>query len=399
MATKINNGIKYVPFDNRKSLQSLATKNVGRTISPNTTVGKIMHSRLGTARDHCLVAIKNVGLSTYLLHGYALTYPPKNMVYCITPKVGCTFWKRIFRFLNKDYVGEPKNPFDITRMFSHFGPINHMEKIDLTPGNITILARNFTFTFVRDPYARLWSAYVDKFLLPDFWVAFGKNIVAQNRPNATQKSLKCGHDVSFREFLQHILNRIKLGRRVSSHYLPIHQLCSPCHIHFDAIGKLETFKQDVDYILRRLGLSFLMENYTFQTHEEDEIVTLIDYNFWLEKRLPEECFDPVTIAERLWKALQLKGYLDETETFPEDSMKHLNKPETIRQELKDRVFKSLYARRSPDRHWMTRRKWLVEGYKPVSNFVLKELLEVFQYDFEMFGYQKKPADIFEGRYL
>ncbi|KAL3873219.1 hypothetical protein ACJMK2_036360 [Sinanodonta woodiana] len=213
-------------------------------------------------------------------------------------------------------------------------------------------------------------------------------------------SLKCGHDVSFHEFLQHILKRLKLGRRVSNHYLPIHQICSPCHVHFDAIGKLETFKQDVDYILERLGLSFLIENYTFQTYEEEEVVMLIDYNFWLEKRLPEECFDPVMIAERLWKALQLRGYLDDAETFPEDSIKRLNKPDTIRQELQNHVFKSRSGRRLVERHWITqRRKWLVEAYKPLSNTVLNELLEIFQYDFEMFGYQEKPVDIFEGRFM
>ena len=27
----------------------------------------------------------------------------------------------------------------------------------------------FRFMFVREPYRKLWSAYVDKFLLPDFW--------------------------------------------------------------------------------------------------------------------------------------------------------------------------------------------------------------------------------------
>ena len=51
----------------------------------------------------------------------------KNMAYCVVPKAGCTFWINVFRFLHGDtgrrmYV----TPFDIPRLFTHYGPLKHM---------------------------------------------------------------------------------------------------------------------------------------------------------------------------------------------------------------------------------------------------------------------------------
>ena len=63
------------------------------------------------------------------------------------------------------------------------------------------------FMFARDPYTRIWSAYLDKFVLPLFWHT-GKEVVKEMRNNATKASLECGHDVTFKEFLFYILGML-----------------------------------------------------------------------------------------------------------------------------------------------------------------------------------------------
>ena len=51
-----------------------------------------------------------------------------NISYCVVPKVGCTFWLNVFRFLHGD-TG-PKNytsPFHIPRVITHYGPRKRMK--------------------------------------------------------------------------------------------------------------------------------------------------------------------------------------------------------------------------------------------------------------------------------
>ena len=46
------------------------------------------------------------------------------------------------------------------------------------------------FMVTRDPFARLWSAYVDKFILPDFWGHTGIYVVRRFRKNPTAVAKK-----------------------------------------------------------------------------------------------------------------------------------------------------------------------------------------------------------------
>ena len=49
-----------------------------------------------------------------------------------------------------------------------------------------VAPRSLRFLVTRDPFARLWSAYVDKFLLPDFWGHFGLSVVRRFRKAPTE---------------------------------------------------------------------------------------------------------------------------------------------------------------------------------------------------------------------
>ena len=133
---------------------------------------------------------------------------------------------------------------------------------DLSSYNATAikyrLENYFKFVFVRQPFERLVSAYLDKFK-PDrvdkrYQPIFGAYIVKNYRRNATEKALKEGNDVTFEEFVRYLLDpKTRKKKRFNQHWLSFHETCHPCYVHFDFIGKFETLRDDAAYVIKELG--------------------------------------------------------------------------------------------------------------------------------------------------
>ncbi|RUS91637.1 hypothetical protein EGW08_000610, partial [Elysia chlorotica] len=97
------------------------------------------------------------------------------MLYCVVPKAGCTFWKRIFRSFETKTNPRKEDVFNISRASVH-------DALDGGKGSIYSLWRHGMDRFptrllvTRDPYSRLISTYLDKIYLPDFWNYESKEI-------------------------------------------------------------------------------------------------------------------------------------------------------------------------------------------------------------------------------
>ncbi len=81
------------------------------------------------------------------------------------------------------------------------------------------------------------------------------------RENPSRDSLVTGHDVTFREFSLYILGLWAQHKLVSGdgHWMRYEDLCQPCAIQYDYIGKYETLEQDAEHILSRLNLTHLVQ--------------------------------------------------------------------------------------------------------------------------------------------
>ena len=106
------------------------------------------------------------------------------------------------------------------------------------PDDRRVVANSTRFMFARDPYTRVWSAYVDKLLLPNMWLSTGREIVAR-RANASARSLDCGHDVTFREFVEYIVHQSETtgSGRLNGHWRPIQYVCDPCQFKPHFVGQ------------------------------------------------------------------------------------------------------------------------------------------------------------------
>ncbi|KAL3866584.1 hypothetical protein ACJMK2_043871 [Sinanodonta woodiana] len=352
---------------------------------------KSMRQRIDFALEKCSNSsdVKDI---TDRIQGIAWTSSSGNLAYCVTPKVGCTYWKRVFRFIYRDFNGTPKSPVDIPRMYTHYGPLKNIKLFQLSePAARTKMAYMKAFMFTRNPYTRLWSAYIDKYFLPDFWRTDAKNVVLSVRENATSYSKRCANDVTFEEFLTYVVRMS--GSRMNEHYVPVHRLCSPCHMKFDYIGKQESFSADASFILDDLGLGYL--NTSLADHVTEELKTLITYNFKLKTHLLSGCFHELDVARRLWLAFQINGYIPSEVNFPKAEImkvRHLNETEAVFAKL---VLNQYTSSKKSSTEWKEQRKrYFVSAYQNVPLSLLEDVRDVFQLDFDIFNYESEPEELF-----
>ncbi|GIY59361.1 carbohydrate sulfotransferase 11 [Caerostris darwini] len=179
------------------------------------------------------------------------------LIYCFVPKVACTNWKRVLLSLQNS---ETKDPLSIAGNETHqanvFKTLNQF-----TPEEIkTKLKSYWKFVFARHPYERILSAYRNKFeesYVDYFRKRFGTEIIKKFRTSPSKESLEKGHDVKFIEFINYIAS-LKVNdwkKQFNEHWRPVFDLCFPCHIDYDFIGKYETLEADANYILEKTGVS------------------------------------------------------------------------------------------------------------------------------------------------
>lgn len=171
------------------------------------------------------------------------------LLYCSVPKVGCSNWKRVLMVLAGNAASAP----DITHQTAH--QANKLRRLS-TYNRTEIEHRLNTYTkvvFTREPLQRLVAAFRDKFQNPEkyFHGFFGRAIIRKYRPNAKSNDLRTGDGVTFKEFVQYLLDeRRPVGLDI--HWLPVDELCSPCLLHYNLLGKMETVKEDADFVLRSI---------------------------------------------------------------------------------------------------------------------------------------------------
>ena len=379
--------------------------------TPQATISAIhdtekvrMKQRLDIAMKKCEEYADVANFSNTNVQGYAWVYTPKQLAYCITPKVGCTFWKRVLRFIAGDYRANRNvsRPAEIDRMEVHYGGLKAIQQRSLhNPIYRTLLSQDHVkaFMFSREPYSRLWSAYIDKIFLPDFWRSISPGIASKFRPKVNKTEKQCGNDVSFREFLKYVIFKLSKGEGINEHFNPIYKQCSPCHMRFEALGKLETFEKDSEYIFNNFDLKNVSSSVSYTINVEEEVNMLIKYNFDLEKHIKTNCYDRIMVAERLWKAFQYNGYISKNTPVPMNYIQKLSNSTDVSIHFQELVLKTIRDQ-TVDRTTLKKQKkeFLTEAYKDVPLSDLETIPKLFQPDFELFDYDKYPNAIFGTRH-
>ncbi|MCI4378926.1 hypothetical protein PGIGA_G00221960 [Pangasianodon gigas] len=184
------------------------------------------------------------------------------LLYCEVPKAGCSNWKRVLMVL----AGVASSTLEINHDAVHYS--NHLKRLDSFDRRaIAERLRSYTkVLFVREPMERLVSAFRDKFESPNSYYhpVFGKPIISKYRVNASKSALRTGSGVTFQEFIRYLLD-VHRPVGMDIHWEPVSQLCSPCLLDYDFIGKFETLEEEANFLLRRTGAP---KNLTFPTFKD-----------------------------------------------------------------------------------------------------------------------------------
>ena len=158
------------------------------------------------------------------------------------------------------------------------------------------------FLFVSNPFERLFSGYVDKIFSMAF-AHYGKYIVKMQRPNASQRSINCGHDVTFAEFVKNFIQAERTRKHRDGHFLPMYDHCKPCQVGYDYIGKLETIQEDTIFILNQLNFT------SMASRIKNEFVDKTRYDLYSDQtnllfrfiKMHQKCISAHEFQKIFWK--------------------------------------------------------------------------------------------------
>lgn len=249
--------------------------------------------------------------------------------------------------------------------------------------------------FVREPYERLMSGYVDKLFSPNaaYWNFIGRFIVKNFRKNPTNHSLNCGHDVTFPEFVQYFIHAQTANQRRDAHFVPSFEHCRPCEIEYDYIGKLETFKEDTFHILKDLNLENIVKFSDFQNETEvDAILDSVDYIYSMRNQIVK-CMPLNHALFRTWRKLQIRGLLSKEVKFPYS----LNVDNEVSPEEFKRILLKAHAQSSSSKQRKkNREEAFVEAYSSVTRQLFEKLKKHLIVDSTLFGYEEVPENLYKN---
>ncbi|XP_053387271.1 carbohydrate sulfotransferase 11-like [Mercenaria mercenaria] len=306
-----------------------------------------------------------------------------NFSYCKVPKVGSTFWTQVFKILKNGKHGE--NVFKQERKHVHQQSTQLVVRFKSKRRK-----QSKTVLVSRDPYSRLYSAFIDKSFL--FMHKSTNYDIRKRFPKDNASDTVCPTDVSFQEFLDFIISNVKMGNLLNRHWAPISSLCRPCDVNAHILVKQESFSADVEYALRAFGVDGekldMIIPALHNNRIEDSVISIVETFY---DKVKKACIDTYSVSKRLWKSFQVQGFLKHELSFPDKEFAH----KLLRSQLmKDVVIDYInrYPMTSQERNYQ-RHKALVEAYANIKEETLKGIQKLYEVDFKMFGYDINPPQM------
>ncbi|XP_043323878.1 carbohydrate sulfotransferase 10 isoform X3 [Cervus canadensis] len=235
-------------------------------------------------REDALRNLSHTAVSKFVLDRIFVCDKHK-ILFCQTPKVGNTQWKKVLIVLNAvanlrgDQTNTPSSPTPPPICFP--GAFPSIEEI---PENVVHdheknglprlssfsdteiqkrLKTYFKFFIVRDPFERLISAFKDKFVHnprfePWYKHEIAPGIIRKYRRNRTET-----RGIQFEDFVRYLGDPnhrwldLQFGDHII-HWVTYVELCAPCEITYSVVGHHETLEDDAPYILREAGIDHLV---------------------------------------------------------------------------------------------------------------------------------------------
>ena len=334
-------------------------------------------SRLSHARGFCQRKYKTATPKRYACP--LLSKRPLPSKFCAIAKIGSTFFARFYKVLRDATSDELDSPYKVSLKVVDGFRCYKNANISAETG------KSVTAIFVREPFSRVFSAYVDKLISPNpiFWEKWGKP--AMKLDGLTTEQARCGQGVTFRQFLRFVNERI---HKNDPHVIPMTKACDPCD-DYDVIGNMETFPGDMKYLMALLNVSFKRDVELSREAKLDAIFDSIQGPFeWMKNVKP--CISTPEMGRRIWRKLQIRGLISSRIEYPLGNKDLTN--------MTTEEFNSVAVQahhKSTDKHVPSqqKRQAFIEAYRTVSFNEIRKYVRIFEDDFEAFGFEKNPSSV------
>ncbi|XP_060084062.1 uncharacterized protein LOC132563320 [Ylistrum balloti] len=296
-----------------------------------------------------------------------------NISVCSVPKAGSTLFALVLLALEVPAGTDIESIFQTKRSHVHAQAGSKLQQSskEMLPTRKVIVAR--------DPFRRLFSAYVDKELtrLPVY--------------RANTSKVVCSNRLAFDQFLHNTVSDGFKGKFIDRHVAPASLLCEPCETNYEFVAKQETLTED---------LSFLLENMTTaHKHTRDSILrvlhgdvnkkTLIGVIETVVSRASNICKNLVDYLSTLWTAFKMQGVLHKDAVFPREEFEQRDAIDVsyvtsvVLETMLDFPLSSEDRRRQ-------RQEALVQAYAGVSSDTVRGIQNMYFKDFLLFDYNILP---------
>jgi len=315
------------------------------------------------------------------------TYRSGNTELCIIWKVGTTFVKRLFMMKELPKYKNVVNPYEIRF------------DADLQGSRSTNRGMSLhKLMFVRDPYQRLVSGYVDKLLAPNpvYWKILSIRAIRLVREKPTAKSLQCGHDLEFHEYIKYVIKSLDnhRGAKADGHFNIQTEICGPCRNKYEFVGKMEQFGVDSWELIKRLNFSnetveSLRENGSRLASDDairDSCNQPFDPNF---VKLYKRCISFYEALQRAWFKMQTRGLIGPEElpvTEKEAQTLTLDKFVQLAMASRDSCPSGVRKKQQHD-HFL-------KFFSSVSKSDLEKIRNIYAEDFKLYEYNDRPPELF-----
>lgn len=296
--------------------------------------------------------------------------------FCKVPKCGCTFWLQTFLIMKQ--IIKPEDLYTLDREDLHWRLQESVIAYNYIPQQSDIL-----IMVTRDPWQRLYSAYMDKIYRGQSnFVNLYKEIASNNN--------SCDESPSFQQFLDYIVRTNANSGVHDAHWRPISSVCNVCSSKYTYILKQEYFTKESLYLLDVLipqpsegkdNLKSLLTDTGNSLHQlvrqfVSEMPTCKNGNF-LNK------------LKRLWISFQSQGLISDDNEFEPGHFQHLSET-NVNDIVNMVVSKGLLINMTKEERKRQRHHHMIRTYKSVKLSTLRMIQSVYMNDFLLFGYSKSP---------
>ena len=127
----------------------------------------------------------------------------------------------------------------------------------------------YKYTLIRHPLERLVSAYKDKFCKDHdyFYKQYAEEVIRMGGNNTTSDdNTDQPSNLTFQVFVEYLIQKYTKdggSYRYNKHWKPFYQLCYPCFVHYDFIGRFENLHKDAQFLITNLTSTNVNRNISF----------------------------------------------------------------------------------------------------------------------------------------